>query len=153
MDFERGPWAAALNGDLDRLSKLLQNIKADTLDTSGYSSLHYASRAGHLKVVKYLVTHGADVNLPTRSNQSSPLHRASQQGHLAVVKFLLDRGADSGLRDIDGCTPLHRAALADRADVCQFLISRNPQLTQVSDALCRLPKDCCSSTALKKLLS
>lgn len=147
MDF------SALNGDLNRLSRLLQNIKADALDTSGYSSLHYASRAGHLEVVKFLIARGADVNLPTRNNQSSPLHRASQQGHLLVVKFLLDRGADPGLRDNDGCTPLHRAALADHTDVCQLLISHNPRLAQVSDTRCRFPKDCCSSATLKKLLS
>ncbi|XP_046634566.1 ankyrin repeat domain-containing protein 39-like [Daphnia pulicaria] len=98
MDFERGPWSAALDGDLNRLSKLLQKMNADAVDTSGYSSLHYASRAGHLEV-------------------SSPLHRACQQGHLLVVKFLLQNGADAGLQDSDGCTPLHRAALANRTDI------------------------------------
>ncbi len=143
----------ALDGDLNRLSKLLQKMNADAVDTSGYSSLHYASRAGHLEVVKYLVAHGANVNFSTRSNQSSPLHRACQQGHLLVVKFLLQNGADAGLQDSDGCTPLHRAALANHTDVCQLLISHNPQLAHISDLRSRLPKDCCSSATLKQLLN
>ena len=145
--------STALDGDLNRLSMLLQKVKADAVDSSGYSSLHYASRAGHLEVVKYLVAHGANVNLPTRSNQSSPLHRACQQGHLLVVKFLLQKGADAGSQDSDGCTPLHRAALANHADICQLLISQKPQLAHVSDSRSRLPKDCCSSATLKQLLN
>lgn len=128
-------------------------FKADAVDTSGYSSLHYASRAGHLEIVKCLVAHGADVNLRTRGNQSSPLHRASQQGHTVVVEFLLRNGADSGLRDSDGCTSLHRAALANHTEVCKLLLSHNPHLVQIFDSRNRLPQDCCSSVALQKLLS
>ena len=143
----------ALEGDLHRLSKLLLKFKADAVDTSGFSSLHYASRAGNLEIVKFLVDHGANVNLLTRSNRSSPLHRASQQGHRAVVEYLLQSGADSGMQDADGCTPLHRAALANHSEICLLLVNHNPHLVQILDSRSRLPQDCCSSSTLRKLLN
>ena len=49
----------ALEGDLHRLTHLLRKESADVLDSAGYSSLHYASRAGHLDIVKYLLSAGS----------------------------------------------------------------------------------------------
>lgn len=137
---------------MTRLIKLLQKVDVNITDTSGYCALHYASRAGHLNVVKYLVEHGANVNLLTRGNQSSSLHRACQQGHTAVVAFLLRSGAEAGFRDSDGSTPLHRAASANHADICKILITHSPYLLQILDSRGRTPKDCCSDVALQKVL-
>jgi len=71
MEFDRGPWSAALYGDVDKLSHLLNKgtFTADSLDSSGYSALHYAARAGHIEIVRYLHSVGANINLPTRSGQ------------------------------------------------------------------------------------
>ena len=51
----------ALEGDLPRLTHLLKKgtVCADSLDSAGYSPLHYASRAGHVDIVKYLISAGA----------------------------------------------------------------------------------------------
>ena len=142
---------SALEGDIHRLSKLLKKINVDVVDSSGYSSLHYASRAGRLDIVKCLVENGANVNLLTRGNQSSPLHRASQQGHADVVEYLLKNGAIVTLKDSDGFTPLHRAVLGNHNRVCKLLVSYDPNLIHVRDSKGRLPKDCCSSPDLEKL--
>lgn len=142
----------ALDGDVNRLSKLLSKTDVDALDSSGYSSLHYASRAGHLEVVKLLVARGANVNLLTRNNRSSSLHRASQMGKIAVVTYLLQNGANSDLQDSDGCTALHRAAIANHTNICKLLISHNHLLLHIPDSRNRLPKDCCSDLTLQTLL-
>jgi len=154
MDFDRGPWSAALYGDLDRLNHLLnkESFKVDSLDSSGYSSLHYAARAGHFKIVKYLHSVGADINLPTRSGHSTPLHRAAYQGHTTIVQFLLDNGANVQIRDSDGCTVLHRCAERNHKDICQLLMARNPDLANIFDLRQRLPKNCCTDPYLQTLL-
>ncbi|XP_018351735.1 PREDICTED: ankyrin repeat domain-containing protein 39-like [Trachymyrmex septentrionalis] len=109
--FERGLWTAALDGDEDRVLKLLQKgVFVDTPDTTaGYTALHYATRSGHYHVCKILLQHGANVNACTRSLRATPLHRAASMGHVKILKLLLTYKADPNLTDVDGRTALHRA--------------------------------------------
>ncbi len=60
-----------------------------------------ASRKGHLEVVKYLKSVGADINAKS-NNSYTPLHSASQNGHLEVVKYLKSVGADIHAKNING---------------------------------------------------
>ena len=53
------------------------------------------SKNGHLEVVKYLVSQGADIK--TRDNYA--VRWASRNGHLEVVKYLVSQGADIKTRD------------------------------------------------------
>lgn len=146
---------SALEGDLQRLKKLLsgKESQVDMTDSSGYTPLHYAARAGHREVVEYLIQLGADVNFPTRANRCTALHRASQQGHLDIVTILLKSGARADVQDADGCTPLHRAALAGDERICQLLKQYSPNLVHIHDNHHRLPKDCSQSPGLQSMLS
>lgn len=70
LEFERGIWFAAQNGDLQRVKKLLnQGTSVDKRDNAGYTALHYAARAGYVDVCKFLLSNGADINAATRSIQ------------------------------------------------------------------------------------
>lgn len=51
--------------------------------------IHMAAKHGQLSVIKVLITHGADVTLPTEVYRNTPLHYACFYGHLNVAKFLL----------------------------------------------------------------
>ena len=98
VEFERGIWAAARDGDRDRVVELLRKgVEASKPDTSGYTALHYAARAGHTHIVKELLRGGADVNATTGGG-ATPLHRAAYQGHKDVVATLLDAGANPDLQ-------------------------------------------------------
>lgn len=45
LDFQRGLWPAALNGDLNKILKLLESGRLiNEKDKMGYSPLHYACR-------------------------------------------------------------------------------------------------------------
>ena len=57
----------------------------------GVTPLHLACRHGHTQVVRLLVDHGGDVNLPSRGGVCS-LHLAARCGHSHVVELLLDKG-------------------------------------------------------------
>ena len=53
VEFERGIWAAARDGLEDRVLELLRKgCDPSCQDTSGYTALHYAARAGHREVVQ-----------------------------------------------------------------------------------------------------
>lgn len=63
----------------------------------GAPPLWCAAAAGHLDIVKLLITHGAKVNTTTRTN-STPLRAACFDGHLEIVKYLVQHGADVEVR-------------------------------------------------------
>lgn len=99
LNFQRGLWTAALNGDDSRIQMLLgRGHNPNLLDDSGYTPLHYACRSGKLSSCKLLVEKGANVNAkvitfyPTSKLTVSqtkagatPLHRA---GIFALRRFI-----------------------------------------------------------------
>ena len=57
----------------------------------GVAPLHLASRHGHAHLIRLLLDHGADVNLPSRGGVCG-LHLSSRCGHANAVELLLDKG-------------------------------------------------------------
>ncbi|CAG5035106.1 unnamed protein product [Parnassius apollo] len=77
-----------------------------------------------MKVIRYLVAAGCDVNLPGPDGMSA-LHIAAQFGGSAVCKLLLDEGhALVDARDVGGWTPLVWAAENSYSDVVRVLLER-----------------------------
>lgn len=138
MDFERGVWSAALDGDLGRVRKLLVEKRVDPSqpDLAGYTALHYASRNGHGAVCQFLLQSGARCNAQTHGGATA-LHRASYCGHVDVARLLLAHGADPGIADDDGMTSLHKAAEGGHRELCELLLQHSPVLKGVRDRRAR----------------
>ncbi|KAM8865647.1 ankyrin repeat domain-containing protein 39 [Synchiropus picturatus] len=152
MDFERGIWSAAMNGDLDRVKSFIHKGTDPNLrDSAGYTSLHYASRAGLVHVCKLLLESGACASAQTPGG-ATPLHRSSYCGHLDVVHLLLHHGADALLCDDDGATPLHKAAEQGHEEVCQALLQHCPALSRRENKRLQLPYQLAPSGPLQQLL-
>ena len=84
-------------------------------------ALIQASSEGHLEFVKYLVSHGADVNTAVDDGLTA-LMIASTEGHLEVVKYLVNQGADVNAVDDEGVnTPLSCAIHNHNEDCADFL--------------------------------
>jgi ankyrin repeat protein len=88
---------AAANGDLNSIQRLVQQhgstiVEVKNDDYDGINALHFASTAGHLEIVQYLIQHGrANVNATT-NNGFNALHGASHSGHLEIVQYLTHYG-------------------------------------------------------------
>ncbi|XP_018599553.1 ankyrin repeat domain-containing protein 39 isoform X2 [Scleropages formosus] len=139
MEFERGIWSAALDGDLDRVRSFLnKGVDPNVLDQAGYTALHYASRSGSESVCALLLSQKACPN-PRTKGGATPLHRAAYCGRLGVLKLLLDAGADPLLCDDDGASPLHKAAEQNRKEVCELLIQCCPALKNIKNKRSHAP--------------
>ncbi|KAI5622063.1 ankyrin repeat domain-containing protein 39, partial [Silurus asotus] len=141
MDFERGIWSAALDGNLERVRAFLKKgTDPNTKDQAGYTALHYASRAAHQQVCELLLDYGACANSQTHGGATA-LHRAAYCGHISIIKLLLEHKADPRLTDDDGSTPLHKAAEQGHLETCTLLVSSSPILRTIKDKKSRLPLD------------
>jgi ankyrin repeat protein len=73
----------------------------------GMTALHFAARDGQMESVRELIAGGADVNVPTKSNQTPPITEAIINANLDIAKLLLDNGAEVNSQNADGLAPLY----------------------------------------------
>ncbi|KAJ3603476.1 hypothetical protein NHX12_028222 [Muraenolepis orangiensis] len=152
MDFERGIWSAAMDGDMDRVTSLIQKgTDPNMRDSSRYTALHYASRSGRLDVCAFLLRSGACAS-PQTPGGATPLHRSAYCGHVDVVRLLLSHGADPLLCDDEGASPLHKAAECGHTDVCELLLQHFPALWSHANNKLLLPHQVALDGPLQGLL-
>ncbi len=113
-------------------------------DKTGNTVLHIASQGGSLKLVKALMSKGADVNARTPAAAASPnpfrpvagsqtpLMLAARAGHTDVLKALLEGGADPKLKASDGSTFLFAAVGSGNVDVVKFAYEYDPDVKVVT---------------------
>eukprot|EP00057_Strongylocentrotus_purpuratus_P028399 XP_011682873.1 PREDICTED: ankyrin-3-like [Strongylocentrotus purpuratus] len=111
------------SSDLD-IQNLLESQGGRTV---GRTSLQYAIEGGFLAGVRYLISHGADVNESNNVGWTA-LHFAAQKGHLDIVDYLLGQGAEVAKGDVDGISPLHVAAFIGHCDVTEHLLRRGAEV-------------------------
>ena len=68
--------------------------------------LHYACQEGHLPIVEYLISKGANIEAKGEI-EMTPLHYACQEGHLPIVEYLISKGANIDAQDGDGSSLIH----------------------------------------------
>jgi ankyrin repeat protein len=129
----------------------LVNFEGENIE--GAPPLWCASAAGHLKIVKYLVSKGANVNSTTKSN-STALRAACFDGHVEIVKFLVENNADIEIANRHGHTCLMIACYKGHLAIAKYLISRGADLNRKSVKGNTALHDCaeCGSLDIMKLL-
>jgi ankyrin repeat protein len=72
----------------------------NTTDSNGISLLYHACRYDQYVVAKWLLDHGANVNIKLENApKSTPLHGAKYHGHFKIVELLLEYGADVTIKN------------------------------------------------------
>ena len=66
-------------------------------------------REGHQDATRLLLDSGAQINVPSGSNDDTPLTLACWKGHEEVVSLLIDRNSNVNHQTKTGCTPLMEA--------------------------------------------
>lgn len=143
IEFGASPlhWAAAENDVAEMRRLIASGVSVDDRGERGLSTpLHLAARDGRIDAVRLLVELGADVNARTAYG-NTPLHYAAgsrtlaclprsrggggqtlTEGHRAVIELLLDAGALPDPRNVEGVTPLQKAATCNDVEVARRLI-------------------------------
>ncbi|CCE77631.1 MULTISPECIES: ankyrin repeat domain-containing protein [Wolbachia] len=126
---------AASLGDLSKVAMLLKhNSYTDTRDHNGQTPLHYAIQSGNTEVAKYLIDHGANLNVHDNYYQKTntkyvyyktPLHYAIESGNIEIAKYLIDRGANPNIQDAYSKTPLYSAIYSGNTEIVNYLLDHN----------------------------
>lgn len=90
-------------------------------EITGRTALYFASKEGHLEIVRTLLRQSANVNVESKDDET-PLHIATQNGRLNVVQTLLENGADPNAETVGGFTPLHLAAIKNLVEIAFELL-------------------------------
>ena len=114
---------AAFVGDIDKVKSFIKKgVGVNASDGTGSTALHYAVIGSQAEVVKFLIDHGADVNI---EDIGTPLHYATEKDRRDIVELLVAAGANVNARKRfpDGDTPLHSAIKAGYRGIVTLLIA------------------------------
>jgi len=139
------------------ITKLLieRGEPVDVISSRGYTLLHTAFSSGgnavfgkraNLGLVRFLIDHGAPVDLGTTSSGAwysivdgeqqghTPLMLAAKWGQPEIVELLLSKGADPNKQTVYGWTALHYAVGKINTGVASMLLDAGAKPTQVSNS-------------------
>ncbi len=103
------PAAAAAAPSSSRVAGVSRPYKYNELigNYGGLTALHFAARQGATDTVRALVEGGADVNVLTAGDKTSPMLIAAVNGQFDLASYLLSKGGDPNLASDAGMAPLY----------------------------------------------
>ncbi|CAG9323564.1 unnamed protein product [Blepharisma stoltei] len=117
--------SAASSGDFEKFRCLISHpsIDVNMLTESGTSALHYAASKGHNEILTLLLQRD-DIKMDVQDTNSrfTPLMRAIISKKNLCAQKLIQAGAKLNLRDVEGDTALHHAAMTDNIPIALMLI-------------------------------
>lgn len=96
------------------------------IDEDGWTPLHWAASYGRIEIVKLLFEKNFDdVHQANYKTKETPLYWAVNECRIDIVKILLEKNFNNANQgDINGNTPLHRAAFLNYKEIAKLLIEK-----------------------------
>ncbi|XP_049762865.1 ankyrin-1-like [Schistocerca cancellata] len=106
-----------------------QGMRLDIMDHQGRTPLHYAALTGNHRVMKLLISLGANVNALDVYGKTPIVMPAihSLKDCRLVKQLLINAGADLTVRDKHGKTALHTSFENDNIEITKFLMKKHQQ--------------------------
>ena len=133
-------WQYSREGKYDDLLQLFStnhniSVYINSIDSDKRTALSYATQNKHIRCVKLLLDHGANVNVLAAAFGFTPLFNASSCGSYDIMSLLLDYGADVNMKTKDrGHTPLHVAANYGNIKCLELLLDRGANINMACDS-------------------
>ncbi|KAM9551275.1 NF-kappa-B inhibitor epsilon-like [Salvelinus alpinus] len=109
-------------------TEMIRNVSSSKLapvlesqNWRGLTSLHLATVNRQHRLMKLLMTKGADLNIQEGTSGKTPLHLAVELHDIVSMTLLLNKGADVDVPMFNGCTPLHLAVARQDAAIANLL--------------------------------
>ncbi len=131
--FSSNIFEAIKNKNLSAVKVIVEqdNNYLKKLDENKYTVLHLASELGHLKIVRYLIEKGAEINSKNHQ-ENTPLHLASIKKHFPIVKCLVLNGADVNIKNFRGRIPALAAIITfSKFEIIEYLINKGSDINTV----------------------
>ncbi|CAF1563132.1 unnamed protein product [Rotaria sp. Silwood1] len=111
-------------------------------DAENHRPLHSSVIGGNIEAIEICLKNGGKID-DQQEDLSTPVHLASTQGSLEILKLMFNCQSELKSRvirmtDIQGMTPLHKAAMGDHVDVIEFLLEEGADI-DVRDISKRTP--------------
>jgi len=112
------------DGNFDSIKKIIKNKLVDINYKNEYNKtgLIYASKSGHINIVKFLVENGANLNIQD-VNQNTALMHAIFYNNVDVIEYLIIQGSDLSLKNIHGSI-IHNATSIGNLKIIDELYNR-----------------------------
>ncbi|XP_074596039.1 rabankyrin-5 [Brevipalpus obovatus] len=123
--------AMEINDDQFSIAKMLldNNANVDARDGTFKTPLHRAIERKNELAIRFLLKHGASVDISTPKDELTPLHLLCSQRWVSkeLVLEFIQKGANPDLQDGDGNTCLHIAIKSFNVEVFSTLILSKPK--------------------------
>ncbi len=118
-------WDSLKKGDLAEVERLvaLKPWLINARGEWGWTVLHYAVSSGLLDLVKWLLSHGSEIDARDDNDETALFQVADvNPPQVEIILLLLSAGADINAQNSRGWTPLHECAFYGDGPTAQFLI-------------------------------
>ncbi|WP_333023203.1 ankyrin repeat domain-containing protein [Wolbachia endosymbiont of Pentidionis agamae] len=119
------------NKGFKKVSKLVQKIGINTVNSINETPLLLALELGEIRLAKFLIKRGADVNITTSAG-FKPIHVAAAKGYTGIMINLINHESDINACTNCGNNPLHYAAEFGHEDAVKILIKKMANVNAIN---------------------